>query len=243
MAADELLKNNQLGKYAHTKPILLAAIGWLIWVLITIIYGNYLTNQNQLVRLWNFSNLLYILPIIPLLLLQPLLNIPVNTNRWFTVNFWKKTFGVGVLFGLLDVLVIKVLMHPQPYEALPPFLQPFPYSIFLYTSGALEIELDYRLLPLVLALLLVKWQPKWFNKKLVVLVIGFISSCIEPLLQFPENSSLPFILYACISGLAMNGWQFWCLYKYGFSGNMAVRLGHYCIWHVLLGIYVEFIEL
>ncbi|MFY7652926.1 MAG: hypothetical protein ACOVQE_09490 [Chitinophagaceae bacterium] len=243
MAADELLKNKQLGKYIHSIPILLAAIGWLIWVLITIIYGNYLTEQNQLVRLWNFSNLLYMLPIIPLLLLHRNLGLPVNTNRWFTIDFWLKTVGVGVFFGLLDVLVVKIIMHPQPYGALPPFLQPFPYSIFLYTSGALEIELYYRLLPLIIGLALLKWQPNWFNKKMLVLIVGILSSCIEPLLQFPENSSIAFMLYATISGLAMNAWQFWCLYKYGFSGNIAVRLGHYCIWHILLGVYVEFVEL
>jgi hypothetical protein len=51
------------------------------------------------------------------------------------------------------------------------------------------------------------------------------------------------MVYATVSGIAMNAWQFKSYLKYGFVASLAVRLGHYLIWHILLGIYVEFIEL
>jgi hypothetical protein len=41
----------------------------------------------------------------------------------------------------------------------------------------------------------------------------------------------------------MNGWQFKSYLQYGFWGSVAVRLGHYFIWHILLGIYVQYVEL
>jgi hypothetical protein len=52
-----------------------------------------------------------------------------------------------------------------------------------------------------------------------------------------------FVTYALISGFAMNFLQAIYFKKAGFIANLSLRLGHYLIWHILLGIYVEWIEL
>lgn len=211
-------------------------------IIITIIYGGVLEQPGIMVRKWEWNNLLLMLPILPLLFLQQKASLPgLNTINDKSYG-WISTFGVGILFGLLDVIIIKFILHPEPYQELPPFLQPFPYSTFLYTAGALEIELYYRMIPLTLFLLIDALVFKGRMRTVFIVSLAVITSCIEPLQQFPEGA-LWFIIYATVSGVAMNAWQFRSYLKYGFAASLAVRLGHYLIWHILLGIYVEFIEL
>src|SRR5690606_18737974 len=149
---------------------------------------------------------------------------------------------IGSLFGILDVIVIKLIMHPEPYSELPPFLQPFPYSLFLYFSGAFEIEIFYRLIPLTLTLLLGKWMAggKYFN---IFMWTGIIlTSLREPIEQMP-GEPFAFILYSLFTGFLMNFFQAVYYKKSGFLATFTLRLGHYLFWHILLGIYVEYIEL
>ncbi len=124
---------------------------------IGIFYGNNLEKDFNFIRVWDFTNLAWLALGIPFLFLQSRAGLP---------NFWEQTvtnrkrllnpFLIGSIFGIPDVLVIKVIMHPEPYLEHPPFLQPFPYSVFLYTSGAFEIEVFYRLIPLTIILLIGK---------------------------------------------------------------------------------------
>ncbi len=211
-------------------------------VIVTIIYGEILETKGVSVRRWNWNNLLLILPVLPLLFLQQKASLPAVPTINQRKNGWISTLGVGMIFGILDVLVVKVMQHPEPYTEMPPFLQPFPYSIFLYSSGALEVELYYRMLPLTLFLLLHIWLLKGKFRNVFVVVLGAMTSIIEPIQQFPEGS-LWLVIYATLSGVAMNAWQFRSYIQYGFLASLAVRLGHYLIWHVLLGIYVEYVEL
>jgi hypothetical protein len=211
-------------------------------VITTILYGAHLESSGVSIRRWQWNNLLLILPVVVLLFLQKPASLPAIQTIHEKKNGWPKTFGAGIIFGLLDVLIIKFILHPEPYTELPPFLQPFPYSIFLYSSGALEIELYYRMIPLTLWLLLDRWLFKLKHRSAILTALAIITSLIEPVQQFPSGA-LWFMIYATASGIAMNGWQFWCYIKYGFIGSLAVRLGHYLIWHILLGIYVQYIEL
>jgi hypothetical protein len=41
----------------------------------------------------------------------------------------------------------------------------------------------------------------------------------------------------------MNAWQYISYVRYGFAASLLVRLGHYSLWHIALGVYVQFIEL
>lgn len=221
---------------------LLTGLILLTVVVITILYGASLEQSGVTVRRWSWDNLFLVLPVLPLLFLQQKASLPAIQTIHEKKNGWLSTFGVGMLFGLLDVLIIKVILHPAPYKEMPPFLQTFPYSTFLYSSGALEVELYYRMIPLTVFLLINTYLLKKKFRNIFIIGLGIITSIIEPIQQFPDGAWW-FIIYATASGVAMNAWQFRSYLKYGFTASLAVRLGHYLIWHVLLGIYVEFAEL
>ena len=216
---------------------------FLFIVLIGIYYGNVSYANFKFIRIWNFTDLLLLLIGIPFLLFQTKAKLP---------NFWQKDISVrhwfllpiiiGIIFGILDVLVFKVILHPDPYQELPPFLQPFPYSIFLYFSGAFEVEVFYRLVPLTLILLLGIWfkQGKYY---MIFFWAGALLTAIrEPLEQLPQGGIL-LIVYALLTGFLMNLFQAIWYKKAGFLASLSMRLGHYLIWHILLGIYVEYFEI
>lgn len=211
--------------------------------IIGIIYGNEIKGHFSFLRIWNYQNILFLLLGIPFLFFQTKADLPnffeekISNNQRFL-----KPFLIGLAFGLLDVLVIKFLMHPQPYAELPPFLQPFPYSIFLYFSGAFEIEVFYRLIPLTIILILGKWfsKGKYFNIFLWTAII--LTALREPIEQLPEGD-IWFVFYSFLSGFLMNYFQAIYFKKAGFLASLTLRLGHYLFWHILLGIYVQYIEL
>ena len=210
---------------------------------IGIIYGNSLSNKSSLLRILDYQNILILLLGIPFLFLQNKANLPnfLNENVSNKKRFLNP-FLIGAVFGILDVLVIKLLMHPEPYNELPPFLQPFPYSIFLYFSGAFEIEVFYRLIPLTLILLLGKWisSGKHFNTFLWIAII--LTSLREPFEQV-TNGEIWFICYSLLTGFLMNYFQAIYYKNAGFLASITLRLGHYLFWHILLGIYVQYFEL
>lgn len=215
--------------------MLIAAIG--------IIYGNAIKSNFSFLRIWDYQNILILLLGIPFLFLQTNANIPnfldknVSNKQRFIIPAL-----IGFVFGILDVIVFKLVLHPEPYTELPPFLQPFPYSLFLYFSGAFEIEVFYRLIPLTLILLLGKWiaKGKYFN---VFFWTGAIlTSLREPLEQLPSEG-VSIIIYSLVTGFLMNYLQAVYFKKSGFLAALTVRLGHYLFWHILLGIYVQFYEL
>ena len=132
-------------------------LGFLLIAFVGIIYGNEIKTSYSGLRIWSAENILWLGLGVPFLMLQSYVGIPnlfqpsiSNKNRLL------QPIIIGAVFGILDILIIKIIQHPQPYTELPPFLQPFPYSIFLYFSGALEIEVFYRLIPITLILLIGK---------------------------------------------------------------------------------------
>jgi hypothetical protein len=227
---------------AKYKAEIIVSLLLLSVVILTIVYGAQLEKQGLAIRRWDWINLLLILPVVPLLFLQRAAALPpVNTIN--QKKGWLRAAGVGIIFGLLDLLVIKLVMHPEPYTSMPPFLQPFPYSIGLFSAGALEVELYYRMMPLTLLLLADRFLLKQKVRKPVIILLAIATCLAEPVMQFPDGAALWFIIYATVSGIAMNAWQFYCYLKYGFAASLAVRLGHYLVWHILLGVYVQYVEL
>lgn len=229
---------------AYKKYLKEIIIGFILLfvVIITIIYGEAIAISKPNIRLWNWSNLLLILPLLPLLLMQEKASLPSIDTINKKKNGWVSTFGIGMIFGILDLIVVKIILHPEPYTEMPPFLQPFPYSLFLYSSGALEVELFYRLIPITVLLLINQFFLKGKYRNGLIVMLAIITSLIEPIQQFPSGA-LWFIIYATVSGIAMNAWQFKSYMQYGFIASLAVRLGHYLVWHIILGVFVEFVEL
>lgn len=230
-----LRKNIRFNLLIYCSCILIAFTG--------IFYGNAIKNQYAFLRIWEYQNILFLLLGIPLLFFQSKVNIPdFIETRISTHQRFLKPIIIGAVFGLLDIIIIKLLLHPEPYTELPPFLQPFPYSIFLFFSGAFEIEVFYRLIPLTLILILGKWisNGKYFTIFLWVALI--VTSIREPLEQMPSGE-IWFISYSLLSGFLMNFLQAIYFKNAGFLASLSVRLGHYLFWHILLGIYVQYFEL
>lgn len=215
----------------------------LLIAMIGIVYGNAIKSNFSFLRLWEFQNILILLIGVPMLFLQSKVNIPnfledgISNKRRFL-----KPVLIGAAFGLLDVFVLKFLMHPEPYTELPPYLQPFPYSIFLFFSGAFEIEVFYRLIPLTLILLLGKWiaNGRYFTIFLWTVIV--LTSLREPLEQLPDGE-LWLVVYSLVTGFLMNYFQAIYFKNAGFLASLTIRLGHYFFWHILLGIYVSYFEL
>ena len=224
-------------------PELIALLSVLfLWPCITILYGAAIKEDYGFIRQWEWTNLLWISLAIPFLLLQEKAGLPAWNGRGIPAKRkWLVPAAVGLGFAILDVLVIKLIMHPEAYETLPPFLQPFPYSLFLYPSGALDIEIYYRLIPLTLvALAGMRWF-SWETGQKILWLAVVLTSLREPLEQWPSGP-VWLVAYSLLSGFAMNLFQGFCLVRYGFLGALAVRIGHYLLWHIGLGIYVQFVE-
>jgi hypothetical protein len=218
-------------------------LAFMAFALTGMYYGRAIEAEHEFLRVWTYGSVLMLLIGFPFILFQQQAGVPDFLSPEVTSkNRFLLPALIGIIFGVLDVMVIKVLMHPEPYTTLPPFLQPFPYSIFLYTSGALDIEIFYRLIPLTVILLAGKWirQGKYYD---VLFWTGAVLTAIrEPLEQLPDGS-LAFILYSLITGFLMNFLQAVYFKRAGFMATVTLRLGHYLVWHILLGVYVEFIEL
>jgi hypothetical protein len=208
-----------------------------------IIFGNAIKSNFSFLRIWQYQNILFLLLGIPFLFLQSKVNLPdFLEKRISNKQRFLNPVLIGAVFGMLDIIVIKIIMHPEPYTELPPFLQPFPYSIFLYFSGAFEIEVFYRLIPLSTILLIGKWvaSGKYFNIFLWAAII--LTSLREPLEQI-QNGELWFIAYSLLTGFLMNYFQALYFKNAGFLASLTLRLGHYLFWHILLGVYVQYVEL
>lgn len=219
---------------------LITYIFFLLIAVTGIFYGNTLIANYTPLRLWGYTNILLLLVGIPFLFIQTKAKLP---------NFWQKgisnkhrlllPIGIGILFGILDILVFQIILHPQPYQELPPFTQPFPYSIFLYFSGAFEVEVFYRLIPLTLILFIGNWYKKGEYYTIFFWTAAILTAIREPLEQLPQGGTL-LIFYSLLTGFLMNFLQAIWYRKAGYLASLSIRLGHYLIWHILLGVYIQY---
>lgn len=158
------------------------------------------------------------------------------------VSGWQR-FGrpllIGLAFGLADLLLYKLVMHPEPVTSLTPFMQPFPYSILLYGSGALYTDCLYRLIPIPLLMWLIgRFLLHDQKNERLFWVLAGLTSLVEPLEQLITDSP-GLIIYSFGTGYAMNLLQAIFFRRYGFLAGLSIRLGHYALWHVGFGLAVE----
>ena len=208
-----------------------------------IFWAHYLVTPYPFLRVWDWFSVLILGVGLPFLFLQKQAGIPEFWEKQVSnrIRIWTPAL-IGIGFGILDVAIIKGILHPEPYSELPPFLQPFPYSLFLYFSGAFEVEIFYRLIPIVFVLFVFSKIKNGAYQNQAFWVVAFLTALREPLEQMPSGETW-FVAYALISGFAMNFLQAIYFKKAGLLANLSLRLGHYLIWHIFLGIYVEWIEL
>lgn len=220
------------------KKSLLIYIMFILVASAGIIYGSTINYPN--LRLWEFQNILLLLIGVPFLFLLPKANLKFsNGDKLSTKQEILIPACIGIVFGLIDLLVIEFILPHERHTSLPPYTQPFPYSIFLYFSGALEIELFYRLIPIAIILFAFNKfkEGKYFNQ--AFFAIAILSSIREPLEQMPGGPGW-FIVYSLITGFAMNYLQAYFFKKQSFISSLSIRLGHYLIWHILNGVFIEY---
>ncbi|WP_207433622.1 hypothetical protein [Sabulibacter ruber] len=216
---------------------------FLLLVVLTFFWGQRFPENTPNLRLVGLDGIAWLMVALPFLWLQPQAGLP---NLWEPTVYRQQRIwlpvAIGLVFGALDILVVKMILHPEPYTELPPFLQPFPYSIGLYFSGALYVEVFYRLVPITLVLLLERIICKGKYASIAFWGIAVLSALREPLEQFPDGAWW-FVAYSFASGFAFNLLQAIYLKKAGFLATLLIRLSHYLLWHILLGVYVEYVEL
>ena len=169
-----------------------------------IYYGQAISSKYNNLRIWQFQNILILLIGIPFLFLQKKAGMPDFVDD--SIHNKKRILEpllIGAFFGLLDIIVIKIIQHPEPFKELPPFLQPFPYSLFLYFSGAFEIEIFYRLIPMTTILLIGQWISKGKYLSYFLWTAILLTSIREPLEQMPSGYAW-FIGYSLTTGFLMN---------------------------------------
>lgn len=211
---------------------------FLVFASIGIIYSRYLSYSN--LRAWEIQNILILLIGVPFLWLLPKAKLEFLPANNFQLR--KQTtipLLIGVLFGMLDLIVIEYILPHPIHTSLPPYTQPFPYSLFLYFSGAFEIEVFYRLIPITIILFVFNKykEGKYFNAAFIVAAI--LTSIREPLEQMPTGPSW-FVVYSLVSGFGMNYLQAYFFKKYSFISSLTIRLGHYLIWHILNGMMIQY---
>lgn len=222
------------------------SIVFLLFLSITVVgvfYGKEIANAYPSLRVWYIENVAILLAGLPFALLLPKAGLPAFCAKpFFSKNHLLIPVATGIVFGLLDVLVIEwILPHPI-HTTLPPYTQPFPYSLFLYFSGAFEIEIFYRLIPLTLLMLIFSRIKKGAFMPYAFWIGAALTSLREPLEQWPQGQAW-YVAYALISGFAMNFIQAMLFLKQGFTAAFSLRLGHYLIWHIINGVVIEFILL
>lgn len=226
------------------KKSILFFVVFVLIALTGIFYGNSISNQFTHLRIWNYENIALLLVGLPFLFLQQKAGLPDVCNKDLTFRQQFLTpFGIGILFGLADLVVIEFFLTHTTHTSMPPYTQPFPYSIFLYSSGAFEIEIFYRLIPITLILFIFSKIKNGAYQSQAFVVIAVLSSLREPIEQFPYGSPWWFIIYACTTGFGMNFLQAVYYKRNGWASSVYMRLGHYLIWHILNGIYIQYVVL
>lgn len=225
------------------KRTILAYLIFTAIAVIGIFYGKQIEPAYQGLRIWSFENIGLILIGLPFALLLPTAGLPNFTPAPL---FSKKQILIpmmtGVLFGILDVITIEWMLPHAPHSSLPPYTQPFPYSLFLYFSGAFEIEVFYRLIPLSVLLLFFHRYKKGKYVEAAFYTGAILTSLREPLEQWPQGP-VWFVVYAITTGVAMNFIQALLFRREGFISALSVRLGHYFIWHIANGVMIQYLLL
>lgn len=153
---------------------------------------------------------------------------------------WWEPFLVGVILAALDILVIEGMLKNEAHTSLPPYTQPFPYSVFLYSSATVYMELVYKLIPFTLGMLFLGLlglrKHAWIYGLMVLL------ACWEPLERMPSSPAW-FVAYSLGSGFLFNLTQLYFYHRFGWIYSFLARLGLYLVWHLALGFWIEYFVL
>ena len=120
------------------------------------------------------------------------------------------------------------------------FHAPWPGSPLFYVSGAIEVEVLYRLLPVPLLLWLISsvtFRGQWQNQ--IFWILAAVSSLLEPadqdLRELARGAPWDKVAAGFTPDLILNLAQVVMFRKYGFLAAIATRACFYLVWHVAYG--------
>lgn len=174
---------------------------------------------------------------LPAILLLRKAKLPELWNQAGPKRILAIPFLVGLAFGGINVICIEWLMPVDRDGPMPPFLQPFPWSVALFSAGAVVMEAMFCLIPLPLvtaALLRVSRSPaaNWPFLTAAALVVS-----AQTLIVFQELPSQIRILALFLAALALI--QVIFFRRYGYLASLSTRLGHYAVWHIGFGLWFQ----
>ena len=138
---------------------------------------------------------------------------------------------IGVALGILSLGINSALHLPKLDVA-------FPASIFVYSAGAIAVEVFYRLVPISLFLWLISTVLlRNRGQEVIFWILAVLLSALEPVAQGRalmemSVSGLPLALTLLVI-YAANLIQAYFFRKYGFLASLAMRISYYAIWHVI----------
>jgi hypothetical protein len=152
---------------------------------------------------------------------------------------------LGIAIGLLES-ALDMVTHwstVMSYGAGGAFHAPWPGSPLFYTSGAVEVEVLYRLLTVPLLLWLISnlaLRGRFQNQ--IFWILAVLSSLLEPMdqdLRELGNGAPPSAVAAAfVPDLLLNLAQVVMFRRYGFVAAIATRVVFYMVWHVAYGNFV-----
>lgn len=141
----------------------------------------------------------------------------------------------GSGFGIINIIIAYALQLDVP-------MVKFPYSILVYFSVGILMEILFHLIPIVILLLFVSdlvLKKRWQNQ--VFWILAIFLSLLEPVLQtigmqqmgIISNTLFTVILFIFI--FAANLLPIYFFRMYGFLSAVVWRLSFYLIWHIIWG--------
>jgi hypothetical protein len=142
---------------------------------------------------------------------------------------------LGAIAMVVDALTGWTALVAQQMH-LPSIHIHFPASLFIYTGGALIVNILYYLVPIPLLLWLVSLVLRGRYSQQAFWVVGVLAALLEPLSQDLGLPGHPGIMVATFAqDLALNLAQVMTFRRAGFGASVVLRVTFYLLWHALWG--------
>lgn len=139
--------------------------------------------------------------------------------------------AIGILLGAVSLGVNTILRLPKIDLG-------FPASLFVYSAGAIVVEVFYRWLPLPLLLWLISTVfLRNKGQEITFWILAVLLSTLEPLARAGALirmgvAGFPWALNL-VEIYLVNLLQAYFFRRYGFLASLTIRLSHYLVWHII----------
>ena len=212
----------------------------IVWCLIALFAGRIMLSRGVPLRLFDGEALAVVCLGFFAVPYQQLAGLPSLTD--YRVNWrlrYLAPFAMGLSFAIVDVVVFRYVLHPAPSSRLPGFLQPFPYSALYFVADAVYVEVIYRLLPFTLILSLTgHLQLKAGRTPIAFWIVAIVTSLAAPY-QLIVKGPVQLMVTLYTLHFVFNMIQALFYKNAGLLASLCMRLGHYLLWYILLGICLQ----